>query len=80
MLYYWVVQILFDILFYERGDNVSSNTSWQVKARYNKKVYKTVTAQLDKNLVARWEEKLKAEDLGKAEFIRRSIKAYLGED
>ena len=55
------------------------NTSWQVKAKYNKKVYKTISAQLDRNLVARWEEKLKNDGIGKTEFIRQAIKKYLGE-
>lgn len=55
-------------------------TSWQVKAKYNKKVYKTVSAQLPKELVARLEEKLKEDNIGKAEFIRNAIKAYLGEE
>lgn len=55
------------------------NTSWQVKARYNKKVYKSVSAQLPKDLVARWEEKLQADGIGKSEFIRNAIKRYLGE-
>ncbi len=57
-----------------------SNTSWQVKAKYNKKVYKSVSAQLPKELVERLEEKLKADGIGKAEFIRNAIKEYLGED
>lgn len=56
-----------------------STTSWQVKAKYNKKVYKSVSVQLDKELVARWEEKLKADGIGKSEFIRNAIKEYLGE-
>ena len=56
-----------------------SATSWQVKAKYNKKAYKTVTAQLNKELVERWETKLKSDGLGKSEFIRNAIKAYLGE-
>ncbi len=55
-------------------------TSWQVKAKYNKKVYRTVSAQLDKNLVAKWEEKLKTDNIGKSEFIRNAIKAYIGEE
>lgn len=57
-----------------------SNTSWQVKARYNKKVYKRVAADLPKDLVAEWEEKLKADGIGKSEFIRNAIKAYLGKE
>ena len=58
---------------------MASNTSWQVKARYNRKVYKRIVADLDKELVARWEDKLKEDNIGKSEFIRRAIKAYLGE-
>lgn len=54
-------------------------TSWQVKAKYNKKMYKSVAAQLDKDLVARFEEKLKDDGIKKSEFIRSAIKAYLGE-
>lgn len=57
-----------------------SSTSWQVKAKYNKKVYKSVSAQLPKELVYRWEEKLKADGIGKSEFIRNAIKQYLGEE
>ena len=55
------------------------NTSWQVKAKYNKKVYKTISAQLDRELVTRWEEKLQKDGIGKSEFIRQAIKNYLGE-
>lgn len=54
-----------------------SVTSWQAKAKYNKKVYKTISVQLDKNLVADFEKKLKKDGIGKSEFIRNSIKAYL---
>ena len=56
------------------------NTSWQVKAKNNKKVYKSVSAQLPKDLVARWEERLQADNIGKSEFIRNAIKEYLGEE
>lgn len=56
-----------------------STTSWQVKAKYNKKVYKSISAQLPKDLVSRWEEKLKADGIGKTEFIRNAIKTYLRE-
>lgn len=58
---------------------MASNTSWQAKAKYNKKVYRTVTTQLDKDLVARWEERLSDDGIGKTEFIRRAILSYLGE-
>ncbi|MGN1092916.1 MAG: hypothetical protein ACI4RS_04610 [Monoglobaceae bacterium] len=56
-----------------------SDTSWQVKAKYNKKTYKQITAQLNKDLVSRWEIKLSEDGIGKSEFIRRAILSYLGE-
>lgn len=59
---------------------MASNTSSAVKNRWNKAHYKAVSVQLDKELVYRWEEKLKADGVGKSEFIRNSIKKYLGEE
>lgn len=58
---------------------MAANTSYEVIQRYKNKVYKRVVADLDKGLVARWEEKLKADGIGKSEFIRNAIKEYLGE-
>lgn len=58
---------------------MAANTSAKVIQRYKNKVYKRVVADLPKDLVARWEEKLKSESIGKSEFIRNAIKAYLGE-
>ena len=58
---------------------MASNTSSAVKNRWNKAHYKQITVQLNKDLVVRWEEKLKTENIGKSEFIRNAIKAYLGE-
>lgn len=58
---------------------MAANTSSKVIQRYKNKVYKRVVADLPKDLVARWEEKLAADGLGKAEFIRNAIKHYLGE-
>lgn len=58
---------------------MAANTSSKVIQRYKNKVYKRVVADLPKDLVARWEEKLAADGLGKAEFIRNAIKRYLGE-
>lgn len=57
-----------------------ANTSSKVIQRYKKKVYKRVVADLPKELVARWEEKLKDDNIGKSEFIRNAIKQYLGEE
>ncbi len=56
---------------------MSANTSPKVIQRYKNKVYKRVVADLDKNLVAQWEQKLKEDNIGKSEFIRRAIKDYL---
>ena len=58
---------------------MSANTS-KVIQRYKNKVYKRIVADLPKELVARWEEKLKSDNIGKSEFIRNAIKAYLGEE
>lgn len=51
-------------------------TSWQVKRKYNKKKYKRVIADIEKELVEEWERKLNG--MSKAEFIRRAIKEFLG--
>lgn len=59
---------------------MASNTSSEVKNRWNKAHYKQVATQLDKELVERWEEKLKADNISKAEFIRNAIKSYLNEN
>ena len=59
---------------------MASNTSSAVIQRDKNKVYKRVVADLPKELVARWEEKLKEDNMGKSEFIRNAVKAYLGEE
>ena len=58
---------------------MAANTSAKVIQRYKDKVYKRVVADLPKELVARWEEKLGSDGIGKSEFIRKAIKDYLGE-
>lgn len=58
---------------------MSANTSSKAIQRYKNKVYKRVVADLDKELVARWETQLKLDGIGKSEFIRNAIKTYLGE-
>ena len=59
---------------------MAANTSSKVIQRYKHKVYKRVVADLPKELVAKWEERLKVDNIGKSEFIRNAIKAYLGEE
>lgn len=56
---------------------MASNTSWQVKAKYNKKVYRFVSAQLNKELVEQWETELKKDGISKSAFIREAIEQYL---
>ena len=56
-----------------------ANTSSKVIQRYKDKVYKRVVADLPKELVTRWEEKLACDGVGKSEFIRSAIKEYLEE-
>lgn len=58
---------------------MASNTSSAVKNRWNKAHYKQISVQLDKELVQRFENKLKAENITKAEFMRNAVKEYLGE-
>lgn len=56
---------------------MASNTSSKVIQRYKNKVYKRVVADLPKDLVASWEERLKTDQISKSEFIRNAIKQYL---
>lgn len=57
---------------------MASNTSWQVKKRYNDKVYKRIAVDLDKELVEAWESHIKQDGISKSEFIRNAIRNYLG--
>lgn len=52
-------------------------TSTQVKQRYLDKAYSQIAVRLQKDLVAQWEDALKADGISKAEFIRRAITQYL---
>ncbi len=52
-------------------------TSWRVKAKYNNKNYKSISAQLDKNLVTAWAEELEKDGISKSQFIRQAIQEYL---
>lgn len=56
---------------------MASNTSSAVIARYKKKVYKRVVADLPKELVAEWEEKLEKDGISKSGFIKNAITEYL---
>ena len=52
-------------------------TSWQVKQRYNNKVYRSVSIRLKKELVEAWNTALEEDEISKAEFLRRAIEQYL---
>ena len=56
-----------------------SKTSTASKQKYLNKAYSQIAIRLPKDLVSRWEEKLQADNIGKAEFLRNAIKNYLGE-
>lgn len=55
-----------------------SKTSYEALKRYRDKALKKVTIDLRKELAEEWEEKLKADGLSKAEFLRNAINQYLG--
>ncbi len=56
---------------------MAANTSSKVIQRYKNKVYKRIVADLPKELVAEWEQKLSDDGIGKTEFIRNAIMEYL---
>lgn len=52
-------------------------TSWQVKDRYNKKTYSTITVRLKKDLVKKFDTAIEKDNLTRTEFVRRAINQYL---
>lgn len=54
-----------------------TKTSWQVRDRYNKKTYSTITVRLKKDLVKAFDEAREEDNLTRAEFVRRAINQYL---
>ena len=52
-------------------------TSWQVKKRYNDKVYKRIVADLPAEIVDRFKDKCKAEQVSQAQVIKEAIEEYL---
>lgn len=54
-----------------------SHTSWEVKQRYNDKVYSRVTAQLPKDLVADFKQKCAEEGVSQASVIKSAIEDFL---
>ena len=54
-----------------------SKTSWEVKKRYNEKVYQRLGFLLDKNLVERFKEACKSDGKSQASVIKMAIEDYL---
>lgn len=57
-----------------------SNTSWQVKDRYNKKHYKRIVADLPIELVEAFKSKCKAEGVSQAEVIKNALEKFVKEE
>ena len=55
-------------------------TSWQVKQRYNDKVYSRVTVALPKDLVSEFKEKCLQYGISQASIVREAIENFLKED
>ena len=58
---------------------LTGKTSWQVKDRYNKKTYSTITLKLKKDLVSEFDKKIASEGTTRTEVLRNAIKEYLKE-
>ena len=52
-----------------------TQTSWQVKARYNAKTYRSFASQIKPELFDRINEYIEAEKISKSEFLSRAIEA-----
>lgn len=57
-----------------------THTSWQVKQKYNSKVYSRIGVQLPKDLVAKFKEKCEEYGVSQASVIREAIEKFLKED
>lgn len=54
-----------------------TKTSSEVKRRYNSKVYSSITAQLPKELVARFKEECTARGISQAQVVREAVERFL---
>jgi hypothetical protein len=70
--------------YHERGEKSIENlekpkrktvTSWQVKAKYNAKAYRSFSSQIKPELFDRLDRYIKREGLSKSEFLQRAIEA-----
>ena len=58
------------------GD-LMGKTSWQVKQRYNNKVYGTILVRLPKDLVKEFKEKCKVENISQAQVVREAVEKFI---
>lgn len=54
-----------------------THTSTEVKARYNKKVYDTISIRVPKELATAFKEKCTAENIPQAQVIKKAIEEFL---
>ncbi len=54
-----------------------THTSTEVKARYNKKVYDTISIRVPKELSAAFKEKCAGENISQAQVIKQAIEDFL---
>lgn len=59
---------------------MANNYYPEATKKYKAKAYKQIKVEYKKELVEAFEQKLKEDGIGKAEFFRRAILDYLGED
>lgn len=54
-----------------------THTSTEVKARYNKKVYSTISFSAPKELVADFKEKCNEKGIPQAQVLKEAMKSFL---
>ena len=57
-----------------------THTSWQVKQRYNEKVYARIGVMLEKDLVEKFKTKCVDYGVSQASIIREAIEKFVKED
>lgn len=57
-----------------------SKTSWQVKQKYNERVYARIGVQLDRELVEKFKEKCERYEISQASVIKDAIEKFLAEE
>lgn len=57
-----------------------STTSTAVKRRYNNKVYSKIQAELPKELVEKFKEKCKSENISQAQIFKRAMEDFINKE